>query len=109
LGIDVRSLNIDFRSSCIDFQSPNIDFRSPCIDVRSLKIDARSPSGGAGPGGIGPGLARRRIFPDRDGHGRGAPDTLDFWVANADSRNVASHTRFTHYNLGELLKAPPAR
>lgn len=32
-----------------------------------------------------------------------APDTLDFWVANADSRNVASHTRYTHYNLGELL------
>jgi hypothetical protein len=33
-----------------------------------------------------------------------APDTLDFWVANADSENVASHTRFTHYNLKELLK-----
>ena len=33
-----------------------------------------------------------------------APDTLDFWVANADSQNVASHTRYTHYNLGELLK-----
>ena len=32
-----------------------------------------------------------------------APDTLDFWVANADSKNVASHTRYTHYNLGELL------
>jgi hypothetical protein len=32
-----------------------------------------------------------------------APDTLDFWVANADSKNVASHTRFTHYNLRELL------
>jgi hypothetical protein len=38
-----------------------------------------------------------------------APDTLDFWVANADSKNVASHTRFTHYNLGELLGAAPAR
>jgi outer membrane lipoprotein-sorting protein len=36
-----------------------------------------------------------------------APDTLDFWVANADSKNVASHTRYTHYNLGELLKGPP--
>jgi hypothetical protein len=36
-----------------------------------------------------------------------APDTLDFWVANADSKNVASHTRFTHYNLAELLKGPP--
>lgn len=36
-----------------------------------------------------------------------APDSLDFWVANADSANVASHTRFTHYNLGELLKSPP--
>ncbi|MCB1063290.1 MAG: hypothetical protein KDN20_10260 [Verrucomicrobiae bacterium] len=32
-----------------------------------------------------------------------APDTLDFWVANADSENVASHTRYTHYNLRELL------
>jgi len=32
-----------------------------------------------------------------------APDTLDFWVANADSENVASHTRYTHYNLAELL------
>ena len=34
-----------------------------------------------------------------------APDTLEFWVANADSRDVASHTRFTHYNLRDLLKA----
>lgn len=33
-----------------------------------------------------------------------APDTLDFWVANADSENVASHTRYTHYNLSVLLK-----
>ncbi len=33
-----------------------------------------------------------------------APETLDFWVANADSQNVASHTRYTHYNLAELLK-----
>ena len=33
-----------------------------------------------------------------------APETLDFWVANADSENVASHTRFTQYNLKELLK-----
>lgn len=33
-----------------------------------------------------------------------APDTLDFWVANADSKNVASHTRYTKYNLRELLK-----
>lgn len=31
------------------------------------------------------------------------PDTLDFWVANADARNVASLTRYTHYNLKELL------
>lgn len=38
-----------------------------------------------------------------------APDTLDFWVANADSQNVASHTRFTRYNLAELLgRAAPA-
>ena len=36
-----------------------------------------------------------------------APDTLDFWVANADSKNVASHTRFTHYNLAELLNEKP--
>lgn len=36
-----------------------------------------------------------------------APETLDFWVANADSKNVASHCRFTHYNLAELLKSPP--
>jgi isopenicillin-N N-acyltransferase-like protein len=32
-----------------------------------------------------------------------APDTLDFWVANADSEKVASENRFTHYNLKELL------
>jgi hypothetical protein len=36
-----------------------------------------------------------------------APGTLDFWVANADSRNVASHTRYTHYNLRELLGSTP--
>jgi len=33
-----------------------------------------------------------------------APDSLDFWVANADSQNVAAHARFTHYNLKELLQ-----
>lgn len=33
-----------------------------------------------------------------------APDTLDFWVANADSKNVASLTRYTHYNLKRLLE-----
>lgn len=33
-----------------------------------------------------------------------APDTLDFWVANADSKSPAAHTRFTHYNLAEMLK-----
>jgi hypothetical protein len=38
-----------------------------------------------------------------------APDTLDFWVANADGKNVASATRFTQYNLGDLLKEEPAR
>jgi hypothetical protein len=38
-----------------------------------------------------------------------APDNLDFWVANADSRNVASHTRYTNYNLAALLAAEPAR
>ncbi len=34
------------------------------------------------------------------------PESLDFWVANADSENPASHTRFTKYNLAELLKDP---
>jgi hypothetical protein len=34
-----------------------------------------------------------------------AADTLDFWVANADAKNVASHARYTHYNLAELLKS----
>ncbi len=32
------------------------------------------------------------------------PETLDFWVANADSENPAAHTRYTHYNLGKLLR-----
>jgi outer membrane lipoprotein-sorting protein len=31
------------------------------------------------------------------------PDSLDFWVANADSKNPAAHTRYTKYNLAELL------
>jgi len=38
-----------------------------------------------------------------------APDTLDFWVANADSEHPAAHTRYTHYNLAELLKAEPGQ
>ena len=33
-----------------------------------------------------------------------APDTLDFWVANADSESPAAHCRYTHYNLEELLR-----
>ena len=33
------------------------------------------------------------------------PDTLDFWVANADSTSPAAHTRFTHYNLATMLQA----
>ena len=37
------------------------------------------------------------------------PDTLDFWVANADGRNVASETRYTHYNLKSLLKSEPPK
>jgi len=37
-----------------------------------------------------------------------APDTLDFWVANADADNVASHARYTRYNLRELLEGTPA-
>jgi len=36
------------------------------------------------------------------------PDTLDFWVANADSEHVAAHARFTHYNLAELLQQEKA-
>jgi hypothetical protein len=32
-----------------------------------------------------------------------APETLDFWVANADSTNPASHTRYTKYNLTALV------
>jgi hypothetical protein len=32
------------------------------------------------------------------------PDTLDLYVANADARNVASHTYFAKYNLAELLR-----
>ena len=35
-----------------------------------------------------------------------APDNLDFWVANADSETVASHSRYTKYNLAELLRPP---
>jgi outer membrane lipoprotein-sorting protein len=38
-----------------------------------------------------------------------APDTLDFWVANADSKNPAAHTRYTHYNLAELLQPAPGQ
>jgi hypothetical protein len=34
-----------------------------------------------------------------------APETLDFWVANADSKDPASHTRYTKYNLADLLKS----
>ena len=33
-----------------------------------------------------------------------APKSLDFWVANADAQNVASHTRYTKYNLADLIK-----
>jgi len=35
------------------------------------------------------------------------PETLDFWVANADSKNPAAHTRYTRYNLAELLRKSP--
>ena len=37
------------------------------------------------------------------------PDTLDFWVANADSQHVASAARYTHYNLKKLLHSDPPR
>ena len=36
-----------------------------------------------------------------------APQNLDFWVANADSDKVASETRYTKYNLGEMLGKYP--
>ena len=36
------------------------------------------------------------------------PDTLDFYVANADGRNVASHARYTKYNLRDLLRSGAA-
>ena len=32
------------------------------------------------------------------------PETLDFWVANADSKSPAAHCRYTHYNLAQLLQ-----
>jgi hypothetical protein len=32
------------------------------------------------------------------------PETLDFWVANADSKSPAAHCRYTHYNLAEILQ-----
>ena len=35
------------------------------------------------------------------------PESLDFWVANADSKNPASHTRYTKYNLAALLQQSP--
>jgi outer membrane lipoprotein-sorting protein len=54
-------------------------------------------------------LMRRPVCMDSNIHSvLFAPETLDFWVANADSANPASHTRFTHYNLAELLKPVPA-
>ena len=36
------------------------------------------------------------------------PGSLDFWVANADSKTEAAHTRYTRYNLAELLQAEKA-
>ena len=32
------------------------------------------------------------------------PGSLDFWVANADSKSPAAQCRYTHYNLAELLQ-----
>jgi len=37
------------------------------------------------------------------------PETLDFWVANADSKSPAAQCRYTHYNLAELLKPEKAQ
>jgi hypothetical protein len=49
-------------------------------------------------------LMRRPVAMDSNIHSvLFAPDTLDFWVANADSKNVASDARWTQYNLKELL------
>ncbi|MBX7211871.1 MAG: hypothetical protein K1X78_26430 [Verrucomicrobiaceae bacterium] len=36
------------------------------------------------------------------------PESLDFWVANADKDAVASEARYTKYNLRDLLDAKPA-
>jgi hypothetical protein len=36
------------------------------------------------------------------------PESLDFWVANADSEHPAAHARFTHYNLAKMLQPEPA-
>lgn len=33
-----------------------------------------------------------------------APETLDIWVATADAKIEAAGTRYTHYNLAELLQ-----
>ncbi len=35
-----------------------------------------------------------------------APETLELWVANADAKNVASHCRYTRYDLRALLARP---
>lgn len=37
-----------------------------------------------------------------------APASLDFWIANADGENVASHTRYTRFNLRKLLDSGEA-
>ncbi len=37
-----------------------------------------------------------------------APETLELWVANADAANVASHCRYTRYDLRALLERPAA-
>jgi isopenicillin-N N-acyltransferase-like protein len=37
-----------------------------------------------------------------------APDTLDFWVANSNGDIPAAHTRYTKYNLAELIHGTPA-
>jgi isopenicillin-N N-acyltransferase like protein len=35
-----------------------------------------------------------------------SPETLDFWVANADPLRVAANGRWVHYNLKALLASP---
>lgn len=51
------------------------------------------------------GLMMRPVCMNSNIHSvRFAPEILDFRVANSASTNPASHTRYTKYNLADLLK-----